>query len=485
MFDDNNDEIPLDEFGNPIYQSKIDPNDIPYADAMSLLKSINNRQQPQPIPLLQSLGKPANTAEEQDILSPIPQSKEKSLQKARQIINNPSGVSSAQALINSENPDNKVIDAGDSKTVSSVDNLKKLQDEAKSGRAMNDAAQGFSMIGGAFASKDVRDDIGKLLDTKRAELDKPTKDFEQQIALEKKDPNSPYSKGLKDYIKKSFGYEIKGDLSADDLKDTFLKPLLVQYEGEEARKSKEFIADQNNKAREASMREGALNRADARFENNRRFADGESRKADQYQENKIKTYTNSALSSPEFKKAQETLGAVDRIAELAKDAKSNGGQSLAMLGPQIAKGIAGEVGVLTEQDVTRYINDPSLAGSLRDKLLKAKAGKLSEVSYDNLMRLTDIMQKKAKDARDKTYASYATRLARNSKDLTYEEAYKKMNPEYLDGDSIPNLSSVSGKETNEVKSGNTVRVKKPDGTIGVIPIANLEKAKKQGYVEVK
>lgn len=96
-----------------------------------------------------------------------------------------------------------------------------------------------------------------------------------------------------------------------------------------------------------------------------------------------------------YKDADAALSEVSTIKNLVDDAVKKGGQSLAMLGPKIAKGIAGEVGVLTEQDVTRYVKNPSLVGGLMDTLAKMKSGKLTGASAENIKRLLDIMEKEA------------------------------------------------------------------------------------------
>lgn len=476
MFDDNNDEIPLDEFGNPIYQSKIDPNDVPYADAMQLLKSINSRQQPQPIPLLQSLGKPANTAEEQDILSPIPQSKKQSVQQAKQLVDQSYGPSSAKAIIDSENPDNKVIDAGDAKTVASVENLKKLQEEANRGRSFNDAAQGFSMIGGSFASKDVRDDLGKLLDTKRAELDKPVKDYEQQIAIEKKDPNSPYSKGLKDYIKKSFGYEIKGDLSADDLKDTFLKPILTQYEGEEGRKSREFQKQLQVDALKANAAEKSADRRmqmdmmkDSKLQSQQQKSDMKNLDfASKQHDSILKTdaYKKLSIADEQLTSAESALRDpsgvkdVDVLYRVVRGFDPNSAVREGEIG--LAKQAVGLMDSLNQQ-MSKLGSNPRAVPPQFIEGVKKLAEMNKQIAAKQYNRQMDGVIKNAK-----------------KRGLT-EDDMSLIDPYYnstFRSDAVGNDNSIGKQQT-------TVRVKKPDGTIGVIPVANLEKAKKQGYVEVK
>lgn len=472
MFNDEDDQM-YDEFGNPIYRSEMGPTEPPENyDALKLLSSINNR--PQSLPLLQTLGKPAITSTPDQIQ---PKSDlENKLSKYKETVSVAGGPSQAKSVLpqNDLLEQNKTIDFGDVKSIASLDKLKELQGQIKANLNSNDMASGFNMIASAFSPK-VVERLDKKLAQERSEADRPLKDYEQQIAMEKKDPNSPFSKGFRDYVKTAFGYDIKGDVSAADLEGTFLKPMLTQYEGAEKRKSLEYTAEQNRIATQANLASKSADRMAYLKSQDDYRRDDAKRKSDNYQENKIKNYTDKALGSPEFKKAQESIVAIDRLKELAKDAVTNGGQSLAQLGPQVARGLAGEVGAMTDKDVTMYVVDPSVAGRMRDLLVRAKSGKLSDVSYDNLMRMTDIMEKKARDVRNKVYSDYATRLSRNSKDLSFEDAYKKINPEYLDGDPVPGQN----------KSEDTVRVVDQNGNIGTIPRKNLQKALDRGAKEVK
>jgi hypothetical protein len=57
----------------------------------------------------------------------------------------------------------------------------------------------------------------------------PVEQYAQQIEFQKQDPNSSYSKGLKDYFKNKLGMEIQGDASAAELEK--IMPLAVrEYE---------------------------------------------------------------------------------------------------------------------------------------------------------------------------------------------------------------------------------------------------------------
>ena len=142
-----------------------------------------------------------------------------------------------------------------------------------------------------------------------------------------------------------------------------------------------------------------------------------------------KKYTQDAQSALKdlrkdnkmYDKALTTLSTLPELEILLDDAYKNGGQSLAMLGPKIAKGIAGEVGVLTEQDVTRYVKNPQLVEGLMDSVQKIKSGKLTQASYDNIKRLLDISKKIASENRDTAIAEESELFSRRT-GLPLEEA---------------------------------------------------------------
>ncbi len=94
--------------------------------------------------------------------------------------------------------------------------------------------------------------------------------------------------------------------------------------------------------------------------------------------------------------AEKTLANVPTINALIRDALKKGGQSLSMLGPVVAKALAGETGVLTDQDVIRYVANPALIGGIKDWIARYAKGQTSEESAKNLLRLTEIMEKEAK-----------------------------------------------------------------------------------------
>lgn len=162
-----------------------------------------------------------------------------------------------------------------------------------------------------------------------------------------------------------------------------------------------------------------------------------------------------------WKSAEKTLSEVDGMQNLLDDAYTKGGQSLAMIGPKVAKAIAGEVGVLTEADVTRYVKNPELVKGMMDDIKKATSGKLSQASYNNLKRLLDISKKSAQRKMDLSVLEDATVFSRREQ-IPLEDAMHYLNANYIKN------------------QGTGVEVISPKGKVVVVPIEKLTEALNNG-----
>lgn len=152
------------------------------------------------------------------------------------------------------------------------------------------------------------------------------------------------------------------------------------------------------------------------------------KKKEQFEKD-ARTALKDMRETESWKNAEKSLSTIPEIRLLLDDAYKEGGQSLAMLGPRVAKGIAGEVGVLTEQDVTRYVKNPTIAGGMVDDLKKATKGQISKASYENLKRLLEVSEKVAQEKMDKAMDRESTLLSRREK-IGYDEARHFIDSEF-------------------------------------------------------
>lgn len=172
---------------------------------------------------------------------------------------------------------------------------------------------------------------------------------------------------------------------------------------------------------------GAL---DVQIEKNKHDSGANSREQrlkDQFSQQMGYKYQQAAEQHPLYKSATGVLNEMPTLKGLLDDAYKNGGQSLAMLGPRIARGLAGEVGVLTEGDVTRYVRNPALARWLVSGAEAKYEGKLTSQDYSNLMRLGTVMEDNANKKIQKAYELSAQKMARNM-GIDVEDARILVNP---------------------------------------------------------
>lgn len=212
-----------------------------------------------------------------------------------------------------------------------------------------------------------------------------------------------------------------------------------------------------------------------------RRKEGFSYKKIQKQQDDARSAIKDMRATETWKSADKTLSTIPELELLLEDSYRKGGQSLAMLGPKVAKGIAGEVGVLTEKDVTRYVENPKLAAKLLDVKEKFLAGKLTEVSYENLKRLLEISKKAAK-GKQKSALEREAMLFAKREDIPLEEAMY-----LLDSTSMKQKAEKEMEEEKKkmAEENDMVRVQAPNGATGMIPRANLKKALEKGYKEIK
>ena len=200
--------------------------------------------------------------------------------------------------------------------------------------------------------------------------------------------------------------------------DSSGNPVFTDKDGTFTNLNGEIVTDVKKQAKEISPLQAARMQNYNNIEKNREFKREQANEAD------AQRTLKDLRSTEEYKSSIKMSTQVPVIRKLITDANIHGGQSLSMLGPKVAKGIAGEVGVLTQEDVKRYVKDPSLVGGMRDTLAKVKSGKLTDVTADNLNRLLDIMDTHAKETIADVTKREATLFSRRSGMSVSEAMYK-------------------------------------------------------------
>lgn len=187
----------------------------------------------------------------------------------------------------------------------------------------------------------------------------------------------------------------------------------------------------------------------------------EGRLVDQFGEKKIQKSQKDAEKALEmlrkkesWKSADKTLSEVPTLVTLLEDAYKKGGQSLAMLGPKVARSIAGEVGVLTEQDVTRYVKNPELVAGFMDTIKELSEGKITEASYNNLKRLLEISKMEAERKQKESIEREAILFSRREK-IPFEDALSLLDANYNREDSnVDSKKEMSEQDKSALKWAN-------------------------------
>ena len=262
------------------------------------------------------------------------------------------------------------------------------------------------------------------------------------------DPNSSISKLTGEMLRK-LGMKIPEGVSAAQLKASGI-------DVDRMMNAKELSAQRAAAAQEA--------RENRRFEKEKLY----------YQKNldRIKSFGEKATGSPEVKKAEEQLAAANGIKLLVDEAAKKGGQAVAALGPQLAKAM-GEVGALTESDVTRYVKNPQIAAGIMQTMDKSLKGKLSPQDAENITRLVGILGKKAEDSRAKAYDLKVKQAQNTLKNEGIEPSFIK---EAID----PFGYSGSNQSLQPQPASDTVKVRAPNGQVKLVPRSKLDAALKAG-----
>lgn len=361
----------------------------------------------------------------------------------------PSAESALQKMVDAPPPQQANVgygdELGDAGLKAALEQQAMMQRIAALGKAGSMIGSGIAGMGAPGAGKldfDASwDAIGKLgnldvdaIKTRRAGKDAEAAREGTMMDLNNKkemnDPNSPQSQMFRSLLKDRMPkLNVPENLSAARISE--MSPMIKALaEKEMSEYQKQALMRRDRDLEQRGAKEGRL---------------GEQfsyRKGEKFQDDVNKAIERMRKTDT-WAVAEKTLVEVPTIQNMLDDAYTKGGNSLAMLGPKVAKAIAGEVGVLTETDVTRYVKNPSIVGGLMDSIQKAKSGKISQASYENLKRLLEISKQEAERKMKFATQREAMNLSKNE-GISLEEAEY-----YLDPSNKPrhDASSESPKES--------------------------------------
>lgn len=251
---------------------------------------------------------------------------------------------------------------------------------------INRLGQSAELFGSSIARVDpIAQDIFKD-NIKRSE--NITKNLKDRIENQKNDPNSAISKAYKAEVERITGSPIQGNPSAAALEK--ITPLINQ----------QMIHEDSSKDKLATAMMYAQQRKDDK-----------DRLRDQFAMSQLSTYQDKAAK--ETAKLRTQLEASEGVVEMSDLAIKNGTAGAA-LGTMVAKA-RGEVGALTENDVTRYIQNKQLTNRIANWFNQnAIDGTILPVNAEMIKEIERVVQGRLKDNITKAYNRVATAYSRNT-----------------------------------------------------------------------
>lgn len=148
----------------------------------------------------------------------------------------------------------------------------------------------------------------------------------------------------------------------------------------------------------------------------------------------------------EVNKQNLSLGTISKLSEIAKSGNTIAFNSL---GTKVARGM-GEVGVLTDQDVVRYVRSGRLDRKAADALLQWTRGVPTEATINEINQIVGVLQDTYTDKIQPRYDRYITSYA-NNEGIPPEEFSIKIGLPYSGNTSINNpKNNVAGFASDEV-----------------------------------
>lgn len=329
----------------------------------------------------------------------------------------------------------------------------------------------FGMRKEEHASKQKESEMRQ--DDFQMKLEKSKLDFQDMEA--NRDPASPQSKIAQDRV-----LEVQAKL-----KQPVNEAQIRGMSGEQLYKSFAYLQDdltqhyKNENARldreqKASHDKAMLDKEDKRLEAEKgRWEEGEKRRADelkrredkdatQARQQQINTARGLIKDDPRFKKTMEQSMAFEDVGQLIKEAEAGNQQAVGALGTKLARAM-GEVGVLTDTDVVRYVAGQSWGRKLKDWFTKGAKGELSPETIKGIKANIKVLREKMDGDVKKVVDNSAARM---------KAAYPEMKDEDIRG--------ILGFQSLQSSEPETVNMRGPDGKVRAVPKNQVEAAKKAG-----
>lgn len=151
----------------------------------------------------------------------------------------------------------------------------------------------------------------------------------------------------------------------------------------------------------------------------------------------ILLYSESLEKNPIAKKIREQGIGVDQLSEMTAIAAAGNTVASSAMGVKAAKAM-GEVGVLTESDIKRYVQSGRLDRAAADTLSRWINGRPTEATINEIGQISNVLRDSFDEKIQPIHNTYVERLSRNY-NLTPEESAYRLAVNYKPTQKLPTL----------------------------------------------
>lgn len=263
----------------------------------------------------------------------------------------------------------------------------------------------------------------------------------------------------------------------------YYKEQLGQYQdlmGLESAEAREEAAAQYRRDRLNLSERSLQQRADeAKLARDYREGEAERRKitSDQSRRNQVLQASNQLLKvDPRYQDTMKQAAAFEKVGKLITQVEQGNQTAIPALGTQLARAM-GEVGVLTDKDVVRYLQGTEWFDKLQSWWLSGAEGTLPENITNQLKANADIFKENALSNIDRIYGNAAGRLQNTFTEYSPEELAGMLGKptfEFQKEEPSKNKAIIQ-KATEKGK----IVVRMPDGQMGAIDKDKIDKFKEK------
>jgi hypothetical protein len=203
-----------------------------------------------------------------------------------------------------------------------------------------------------------------------------------------------------------------------------------------------------------------------------------------------KSYRDKMLSDPRFKDLKKQEQAFQQIPAIQEAAEEGNEVAVSSIGTRMARAM-GEVGVLTDADVVRYLGNQSYGRKILDWYNRGMKGQIPVETGQDMQEVSQIMQDIVSTQVLPVYEEYASSLlATYPGDIEPEKALEILGapgyvkPVFKDAERRLNKETPKADKEEKAPESEMVRMRIPDGRIKMIPKDKVEQAKQAGAEEL-